>query len=54
VVLLGGYLTLCVVWFSYLDRWTDPAVAVSVPVCVTLLLLGFLAYARRRSSSAGR
>jgi putative peptide zinc metalloprotease protein len=54
VVLLGGYLTLCVVWFSSLDRWTGPAVAVAVPVCVTLLLLGFLGYARRRSSSAGR
>lgn len=54
VVLVGGYLTLCVVWFSYLDRWAGPAVAVSVPVCVTLLILGFLGYARRRLSSPGR
>jgi len=54
VVLAGGYLTLCVVWFSYLDRWAGPAVAVAVPVCVTLLILGFLGYARRRLTSGGR
>jgi hypothetical protein len=54
VVFVGGYLTLCVVWFSSLDRWAGPAVAVVVPVCVTLLILGFLAYARRRLSSGGR
>jgi len=49
-VIVVGYLTLCVVWFFTLDRWTGPAVAVAVPVCVTLLILGFLAYARRRMS----
>lgn len=48
VVLVGGYVALCAVWFSYLDRWAGPAVAVVVPVCVTLLILGFLGYARRR------
>lgn len=47
-MLVGGYLVLCVVWFSTLDRWAGPAVAAAVPVCVTLLILGFLAYARRR------
>jgi len=53
VALAGGYLTLCVVWFSSLDRWAGPVVAAVVPVCVTLLILGFLGYARRRLSSAG-
>jgi hypothetical protein len=42
VVLAGGYSTLCVVWFSYLDRWAGPGVALPVPVCVTLLIVGFL------------
>jgi putative peptide zinc metalloprotease protein len=48
VVIVVGYAALCFVWFHTLDRWTGPAVAAAVPVLVTLLILAFLAYARRR------
>ncbi|MDN3352019.1 hypothetical protein [Actinomadura sp. DC4] len=54
IVLGGGYLALCAAWFVSLDRWAGPVVAAVVPVCVTLLILGFLAYSRRRLSSSGR
>ena len=49
-VLAGGYAALCVLWFATLDPRTGPVVAAAVPLGVTLLLLGFLAYARRRRS----
>ena len=52
VVLAGGYLALCAVWFVTLDRWSGPLLAAAVPALVTLLILGFPAYARRRTSRA--
>jgi hypothetical protein len=52
VVLAGGYLALCTMWFTTLDRWSGPVFAAAVPVFVTLLILGFLAHARRRMSPA--
>lgn len=52
VALAGGYVALCAFWFVSLDRWAGPWIAAAVPAGVTLLVLGFLAYARRRASSA--
>jgi putative peptide zinc metalloprotease protein len=52
VALAAGYLALCGVWFTTLDRWSGPLLAAAVPVFVTVLILGFLAYARRRASTA--
>lgn len=53
VLVGGGYLTLCVLWYFTLDPRTGPVVAAAVPVGVTLLILGFLAYAKRRASQSG-
>lgn len=52
VILVGGYAALCVLWFTTLDPRTGPLVAAAIPAAVTLLILGFLAYARRRRSRA--
>src|SRR5262249_26342356 len=52
VALTGGYLAMCGFWFSSLERRTGPVAAAAVPAGVTLLMLGFLWYARRRATSA--
>jgi hypothetical protein len=52
VLLGGGYLALCAVWFVSLNRWSGPVAAVALPAAVTLLIAGFAAYARRRASAA--
>lgn len=44
---VGGYVTLCVLWYHQLARWTNPTVAVVLLVAETIVLVGLFGLARR-------